>query len=162
MSAIVDVHANEELVHRFYNAFNARDAETMAASYRDDATFEDPAFGRLTADEACAMWRMLLGRATADLRAEFGDVWADDETGGAHWEAFYTFNGHPVHNVIDAAFEFGDGLIVRHTDKFDWPRWAAQALGTTGRLFGRTSFLHDRARTSARRQLDDYMTQHPS
>ncbi len=156
------MHPNAELINRFYDAFNARDAETMASSYRDDATFSDPAFGRLTANEVRAMWRMLLGRATSDLRAEFGAVRADDETGSAHWEAYYVFEGHPVHNVIDATFEFRDGLISRHTDDFDWPTWARQALGLPGRLFGRTSFLHDKARASARRQLDGYLAQHPS
>ncbi len=149
-------------IERLCAALEVADGDAMAACYAADATFEDPAFGRLTADEARAMWRMLLGRATAELRAEFRDVRADDETGSAHWEAYYTFKGHPVHNVIDATFEFRDGLIVRHTDDFDWPRWAGQALGLPGRLFGRTSFLHDKARASARKQLDDYMAEHPS
>lgn len=150
------MHPNEELIDRFYTAFNARDADTMAASYADDATFEDPAFGKLTADEARAMWHMLLGRAT-DLRAEFRDVRADDQTGSAHWEAHYTFNGRPVHNVIDADFSFRDGLITKHVDDFDWPRWAGQALGLPGRLLGRTSFLHNRASRKARAQLDTYL-----
>ncbi len=149
------MHPNEELIDRFYTAFNAYDAETMAASYADDATFEDPAFGKLTADEARDMWRMLLGRAT-DLRADYRDVHADDETGSAHWEAYYTFEGHPVHNVIDASFAFTDGLISRHVDEFDWPRWAGQALGLPGKLLGRTSFLHSRAQASARKQLKTY------
>jgi ketosteroid isomerase-like protein len=153
------MHANEELIDRFYTAFNAMDAETMAASYADDATFQDPAFGNLTAPEVKAMWRMLLGRST-DLRAEFRDIHADDTAGSAHWEAYYTFEGHPVHNVIDAEFEFRDGLITKHVDTFDWPRRAAQALGLAGRLLGRTSFLHTKAQKSARGQLDAYMREH--
>ena len=154
------MHPNAILVDRFYTAFDTRDAETMAASYTDDATFEDPAFGRLNADEVRAMWRMLLGRAT-DLRAEYRDVLADDAHGSAHWEAYYTFQGHPVHNVIDADFTFRNRLISRHVDDFDWPRWAGQALGLPGRLLGRTSFLHRRARATARGQLDRYMADHP-
>lgn len=153
------MHANEELITRFYEAFNAKDAETMAAAYSDEAVFRDPAFGRLTSHEVRAMWRMLLGRAT-DLRAEFSDVRADDEHGSAHWEAYYTFNGRPVHNVIDADFDFKDGLIVRHEDSFDWPRWAAQALGTPGKLFGRTRLLRNAAHNKARAQLDAYIAKH--
>lgn len=149
------MHANEHLITRFYTAFNDYDAETMAASYADDATFEDPAFGRLEADEVRSMWRMLLGRAT-DLRADFRDIVADDLTGRAHWEAHYTFNGHPVHNVIDARFAFADGLIGSHVDSFDWPTWAGQALGLPGKVLGRTSFLRTRARANARAQLDTY------
>ncbi len=150
------MHSNEELIDRFYTAFNERDAETMARSYAHDATFEDPAFGSLSASQARSMWRMLLGRAT-DLRAEFRDIHADDERGSAHWEAYYTFNGHPVHNVIDADFAFRDGLITQHVDSFDWPRWAAQALGLPGKLLGRTTFLHNQAGRKARAQLDAYI-----
>jgi ketosteroid isomerase-like protein len=154
------MHPNESLITRFYTAFNARDAETMAAAYADDATFEDPAFGRLDAREVRSMWRMLLGRAT-DLRAEFRDARADDLTGRAHWEAHYTFNGHPVHNVIDARFAFADGRITSHVDVFDWSAWAGQALGLPGKVFGRTSFLQNRVRARARHQLDTYLAEHP-
>jgi len=153
------MHPNAELIDRFYTAFNERDAETMARSYTDDATFEDPAFGELTADEARDMWRMLLGRATDELHAEYRDIHADDTAGTAHWEAYYTFQGHPVHNVIDATFSFTGGLISRHVDVFDWPRWAGQALGFPGKLLGRTSFLHSRVRATARGQLEDFRAQ---
>jgi len=151
------VHPNETLVASFYAAFNERDPETMAASYADDATFEDPAFGRLSADQARNMWRMLLGRAGPDLRAEYRDIRCDDTRGQAHWEAYYPFRGHPVHNIIDAAFTFRDGLIVEHVDTFSWSRWAAQALGLPGRLLGGTRFLHSRATRQAREQLHSYM-----
>jgi len=153
------MHPNAELIDRFYTAFNERDAETMARSYTDDATFEDPAFGELTADEARDMWRMLLGRATDELHAEYRDIHADDTAGTAHWEAYYTFQGHPVHNDIDATFSFKHGLITRHVDDFDWPRWAGQALGLPGRVLGRTSFLHSRVRGTARRQLEEFRAQ---
>lgn len=155
------MHPNAERIDRFYAAFNARDAETMAASYADDAVFEDPAFGSLNATEVRAMWRMLLGRAT-DLRAEVSDIAADSATGKAHWEAYYTFQGRPVHNVIDAAFRFRGGLIIQHVDTFDWPRWAGQALGLPGRLLGHTTFLRKRARAKARAQLDAYLAKHPA
>ncbi len=155
------MHANEDLLTRFYTAFNAYDAETMAQSYADHATFEDPAFGPLDAEQVRAMWRMLLGRAT-DLRADFGDIRADDMSGGAHWEAYYTFQGHPVHNVIDGRFTFEGGLISSHVDMFDWPAWAAQALGVPGKLLGRTTFLRNRARASARAQLAAYQAGHPT
>ena len=42
--------------------------------------------------------------------------------GSAHWEADYTFSAtkRKVHNVVDARFELRDGLIVKHTDVFDF------------------------------------------
>jgi hypothetical protein len=42
-----------------------------------------------------------------------------------------------VVNVISSELELEDGRIVRQRDRFDFPRWAAQALGIPGRLFGR-------------------------
>lgn len=153
------MHPNEELISRFYTAFNAKDAETMAACYADEATFADPAFGELTAPETRAMWRMLLARAV-DLRVEFSDIQADGTHGSAHWDASYVFGGHPVHNSIDATFSFRDGLICKHVDVFDWPRWAGQALGWPGKLLGHTSLLRNRARATARAQLEAYLSTH--
>ena len=59
-------------------------------------------------------------------------------TGRAHWVATYTYSatGRPVENRIDATFEFRDGRIVRHRDRFDLYRWARQALGPKGLLLG--------------------------
>lgn len=148
---------NAEVLTRFYRAFADGDAATMGATYSDDATFEDPAFGRLNATEARAMWRMLLGRS-AGLRVEFRDVVADDRRGHARWEAWYRFGGkHDVHNVVDATFDLRDGLITRHVDSFDFPRWAGQALGWPGKLLGRTSFLHRKTTARAKAQLATFM-----
>lgn len=150
--------ANADVITRFYAAFARGDADAMGAAYADDATFEDPAFGTLTASEARAMWKMLTGRSS-DLRVECRDVTADDRSGSAHWEAWYTFGGkHPVHNVIQATFEFRDGLIAKHVDSFDFPRWAGQALGLPGKLLGRTSILHNKTTARAKAQLAAYMS----
>ncbi|MBK5229126.1 MAG: nuclear transport factor 2 family protein [Actinobacteria bacterium] len=123
--------ANEGLIHRFYSAFQKQDAETMAGCYRPEVHFSDPVFTDLLGEEAGDMWRMLCSRAT-DLRIEFRDVTADEDRGSAHWEAWYTFStGRKVHNVIDASFEFSDGLILaprrrrasRPTDRGRSSRW---------------------------------------
>ena len=76
------------------------------------------------------MWAMLCARAT-DLQVSASDVQADDLRGRAHWDASYTFGqtGRKVLNRIDAEFEFRDGLIIRHTDTFDFYAWARQDWG---------------------------------
>lgn len=155
------MHPNAALIERFYAAFAARDAAGMRACYHPDVVFTDPAFGELRGAQAGAMWSMLTGRA-ADLEVTWGDVHADDATGRAHWEARYTFTqtGRRVHNRIDAAFAFRDGLIARHTDRFDFWRWARQALGPAGLLLGWTPLLRDRVRATARRGLDKYLAAH--
>lgn len=131
------MHANAELIHCFYRAMQARDAEAMAACYADDVHFSDPVFLTLRGDEARDMWRMLLSRAK-DFHLAFDDVEADDRRGSAQWIARYTFSqtGRPVVNRIGASFEFADGKIVRHADRFDPWRWAGQALGLKGVLLG--------------------------
>jgi hypothetical protein len=89
------------------------------------------------------MWRMLCERAT-DLRITVRDVVVTGMSGSAHWEAWYTYSatGRPVHNAIDASFVFQGRLIAVHKDSFDLYRWARQALGTPGVLFGWTPFMH--------------------
>ncbi len=145
------------LIERFYRAFQIRDAATMAACYHDHARFSDPVFTDLDAAGARAMWAMLCARGK-DLRVEFRDVYANQNTGSAHWEAWYTFSasGRKVHNVIDAKFEFRDGLILRHTDTFDFHRWAGQALGLTGKLLGGTAFLQNKVRTQGAKGLAEW------
>lgn len=139
-----------ELIERFYHAFQQRDATTMGACYHPQAHFSDPVFTDLDADGVRAMWAMLCARGK-DLRIEFSDVRTGDGRGHAHWEAWYSFSatGRKVHNAIDADFEFRDGLILRHADRFDFHRWAGQALGLAGRVLGGTGFLRRKVRRQA-------------
>jgi ketosteroid isomerase-like protein len=148
---------NEATIRRFYEAFQRRDAAAMAACYAPDVHFSDPVFPDLRGPQAGMMWKMLCERGK-DLRLEFRDVRADAATGGAHWEAWYTFSatGRKVHNVIDASFEFRDGRIARHVDRFDLYRWSRQALGPTGLLLGWSPLLQNKVRAMAAKGLADY------
>ena len=71
----MNAESNRTLIERFYRAFAARDAATMAACYRGDATFRDPAF-TLAGRDIGRMWTMLCARG-ADLRIEFANVTAN-------------------------------------------------------------------------------------
>lgn len=151
------MHANARLIDRFYRAFQQRDAATMGSCYHPQARFSDPAFPDLDAEGVRAMWSLLCARGK-DLRLEFRDVQADERTGSAHWEAWYTFSqtGRSVHNIIDARFEFRDGLILRHVDDFDFHRWAGQALGLPGKLLGGTGFLQSKVQAQAAKGLAQF------
>ena len=94
-----------------------------------------------------------------DLRIEFSDIEADDSTGRAHWEAWYTFSstGRPVHNRIDARFEFRDGKIIRHRDSFSFWGWARQALGPMGWMLGWSGLVRNRVRSQAARNLAAFL-----
>ncbi len=153
------MHRNAELITRFYSAFAKRDAAGMNACYHRDVHFTDPVFGDLRGSDACAMWEMLCARGK-DLSLTFRDVHADDEHGRARWTARYTFSKtrRPVINDIAAAFEFRDGLIVRHRDEFSLYRWARQALGPLGWIFGWTGMLQSRVRVDAGSAVADWIT----
>jgi ketosteroid isomerase-like protein len=152
------MHPNEALIRRFYEAFAKRDAETMATCYAPNVRFTDPVFRELVGDRASGMWRMLTGRAH-DLKVEASGFRADDREGSAHWEAHYTFSatGRKVHNVIDARFEFAEGLITRHVDTFDFWRWSRQALGPMGMVLGWSPIVRNKVCTNAAKGLDVFM-----
>ena len=152
------MHPNAELIRSFYTSFGKRDAKGMAACYHPAVKFSDEVFTELEGARAVAMWRMLCERGK-DLKVEFRDIVADDSVGRAHWDAWYTFSatGRSVYNKIDASFEFRDGKIIRHRDRFDFWAWARQALGPVGGLLGWSGFLKRRVRVQAARNLDGFL-----
>jgi ketosteroid isomerase-like protein len=151
------MHPHAALIERFYASFAKRDWAGMAACYHSDVHFSDEAFDLHGAD-AGMMWRMLLTNGK-DLTLEYSGIEADDRTGRAHWDARYTFSatGRKVLNRIDASFEFRDGLIVRHVDRFDFWTWSRQALGAPGLLLGWTPFLKNKVRATAAGNLKRYL-----
>ena len=148
------MHPNEDVIERLYAALDATDGEAMAALYAADATFEDPAFGRLEGAEVGDMWRMLCSQAR-DLEASVTDVRADDEEGSASWRATYTFSatGRRVENRIDATYRFRDGLIAEQRDRFSIWRWSRQALGPAALVLGSNPLGAALIRRRARGQL---------
>ncbi|MCB1323347.1 MAG: nuclear transport factor 2 family protein, partial [Leptospiraceae bacterium] len=131
------MHPNAEMIQKFYESFARLEADGMVGCYHPDATFTDPVFETLPAWKAKAMWRMLCERAQ-DFSLTFRDVQADDRTGSAYWEPTYTFSktGNVIVNKINAGFEFQDGKIIKHVDRFSLYRWARLALGFKGVLLG--------------------------
>ena len=148
------MHGNEELINRFYSAFQRQDAETMASCYADEVRFSDPVFTDLQGKNAADMWRMLTSRAQ-NFSLTFDGVRADDKQGQAHWIATYTFSqtGRKVINDIHANFTFSNGKIVRHQDHFDLWKWSRQALGTKGLLLGWTPLVKNAIRAQAAKGL---------
>jgi ketosteroid isomerase-like protein len=150
-------HPNAELINRFYQAFQQRDAEAMAACYAEDVRFSDPVFEDLRGSEAADMWRMLMARAQ-DFSLTFGHVQADERQGSAQWVATYLFSqtGRTVVNRIEARFVFRDGKIAEHRDHFDLWRWARQALGSKGLLLGWAAPVQNAIRRQAAKGLGQF------
>ena len=153
---------SRKTIETLYAAFARLDSEAMAACYAENARFDDAAFSLSGRREIGGMWRMLCEAVKAKGR----DVWKLEVSAitdnSAHWEPVYRFSatGRMVHNVIDAQFEFdGAGLIVRHTDSFDFWRWSRQALGAPGMLLGWTPFLRGKVRAQAGASLAKFLAQ---
>lgn len=158
------MHPNQQTVQRFYEAFARLDAETMAACYAPDVVFEDEVFQLRGQREVGGMWRMLCGATRAkgreDWRLTFSGVAADAHAGQAQWEAHYRFAAtqRVVVNRIAACFEFNEqGLITRHRDRFDFWRWARQALGLPGWLLGWMPWFRQKVRAQAMGKLHQFL-----
>lgn len=153
------MHPNASLIETFYTSFQNLDAEAMSRCYHPDIRFSDPVFPLLVGAEVSGMWRMLCSQAK-NFELTFSDVQANDQTGKAHWEALYDFSatGRRVHNRIDAAFEFREGKIIKHTDAFDFWKWSRMALGPAGTLLGWTPLVRNKVQRQARERLAGFMS----
>src|SRR5690348_7256191 len=101
------MHPNEELLHRFYTAFQNRDYATMQGCYGENAVFNDPVFVNLDADHTIHMWKMLCVKGK-DLQIHFSNIKCDEAHGNATWNATYIFSltGNKVENRIKSVFTF--------------------------------------------------------
>ena len=107
---------------------------------------------RLRGPQIGAMWIELTRRAK-DFGISYTITQSDSGRGTVECTARYRFGTHPVVNRILSEIEIEDGRIMRQRDRFDFPRWATQALGLPGRLFGRFSWFQRAVSRRAKRQL---------
>lgn len=148
----------EHLARIFYDAFARQDAASMNALYSDQATFSDPIFPKLNAQETQAMWAMLCQSAkNFSLSYEIREVGSDFVVVG--WTAKYSFGpaGRDVENSVSAMLRFHDDKIVEHRDEFNFYRWARQALGFAGAVFGYIPFFQFKVQTTARINLQKFI-----
>jgi ketosteroid isomerase-like protein len=151
--------SSKNLITSFYEAFSKGKADEMVSCYHPDIVFEDPAFGQLKGNEAKTMWKMLIERSKGNIKITYSDVKAVGDSGSASWEAAYIFgpDKRKVVNKISATFDFKDGKIIRHTDRFDVWKWASQALGWRGWLLGWTPLMKKQIQKQSRGLLKKYM-----
>ena len=152
--------SNSELVSKFYEAFANSDSRAMAECYHENIMFKDPAFGQLKGERAGKMWEMLLSRAKGELKVEFSDISADEETGNALWVAtyFYGPKKRKVINHVSASFKFKEGKIIEHVDDFDTWKWSKQAIGLPGYLLGWSGFMKNKIQKTTNGLLDKFMS----
>ncbi|HEX2629219.1 MAG TPA: nuclear transport factor 2 family protein [Chitinophagaceae bacterium] len=150
---------NEELISRFYSAFQRLDYQTMNDCYSDDIIFSDPVFYLLRGNQAKCMWEMLCKNAK-DFSLEYGNITAiDHEYYTCEWTATYTFSktGRTVVNKIKAFMKINEGKIIEHSDAFRLSTWIAQAFGWKGVLFGWMGWMKRKVQKAARKNLVAFM-----
>lgn len=150
---------NIAAVQKFYSSFQQLDYQGMASCYTDDIVFSDPAFGLLRGDEVRSMWKMLCTRAK-NFSLQYQNITTDDnEYYTCEWTAKYTFSrtNRTVINKCKAYMRLKDGVIIEHSDGFNYYKWVRQALGLPGLLFGWTGFMHNRVVKSARKELEKFI-----
>jgi ketosteroid isomerase-like protein len=156
------METNEEVINRFYTSFQKLDYQGMNSCYSDDIVFSDPVFGLLKEEEVKFMWQMLCQNAK-DFSLTFGNVQEiDEEYSTCKWTATYTFSktGRKVVNNIKAFMRFKEGKIIEHSDAFRLSKWASQALGWKGAVFGWTNFMKRKIQKNARKNLSSFIESH--
>jgi len=149
------MQTHTDVITTFYTAFSKLDHVTMNSCYSEDIVFSDPAFGLLRGEEAKYMWEMLCTNAK-DFSLTFSNIQIlDEEYATCNWVATYTFSktNRKVVNYIKAFMRFKDGKIIEHSDAFKLSKWAAQALGWKGALFGWMSWMKKKIQNNARKNL---------
>jgi ketosteroid isomerase-like protein len=150
---------NEDIITKFYTAFQKRDYAGMNSCYTENIVFSDPVFGMLQGDEVRSMWEMLC-RNAKDFSLTFSNIEAvDEEYYTCRWTARYTFSktGNKVVNHIKAFMRLKDGKIIEHSDAFRLSTWIGQALGVKGVLFGWTGFMKRAVQKNARKNLVSFI-----
>ncbi len=150
---------NEEVITRFYSAFQKLDHQTMNSCYSNEIVFSDPVFGLLRGEEAKSMWEMLCKNAR-DFSLTFTNIQLlDEEYATCNWVATYTFSktGNKVVNKIKAFMKLKDGKILEHSDAFRLSTWIGQALGWKGKLFGWMNWMKRKVQKSARKNLINFI-----
>ena len=150
---------NQQIIDRFYAAFQKLDYQTMNSCYSEDIVFSDPVFLLLKEDEVRSMWEMLCKNAK-DFSLTYGNIKSvDEEYYTCEWTATYTFSktGNRVVNQIKAFMRLRDGKIIEHSDAFRLSTWIGQALGWKGRMFGWMGWMKRKVQKGARENLRKFM-----
>ena len=152
------MRSNTDLIENFYSCFQNLDSDGMVQCYHKSIAFSDPIFPLLHGSNAGTMWKMLCSQARG-FELTFNGVQADESTGSAYWEARYNFSktGRSVHNKIDATFQFQDGKIIRHFDRFNFWKWSHMALGPIGLLLGWSPLLKKKVQKQAANNLERFI-----
>ncbi len=144
---------NETTIHLFFQSLEKRDYKTLQACYGKNAVYNNPVMGLLDTETTNAMWQLVC-TCIPDLKTSYTDIQElDEEYATCLWEENYSDNKNLIYKKNKAYFRFENGLIIEHTDGFNFYVWCRQTYGITGWLFGWTNFMQKRIQKKARKGL---------
>jgi hypothetical protein len=142
-----------QLIVRFFEAYNQNDWQSIARCYHDKASFSDPIYPDLREESIVYLWfDRLATRKKVDLK--FRVVFADERKVQVEWSGLSPLHGRSVRINGLSTFALWDEAIVRHVDEYSFVDWSRQALGWKAWLMGGLRFYQTRVQRSARSQLD--------
>jgi ketosteroid isomerase-like protein len=122
------------IAQHYFACLATRDLPGMLAHCHPNIVYQNR-FVELNGKQVVALWRTVW-RELPDLRV----ICRDSDIRGSivYWQVTYTYppTGRRVELQISAALTFADGLIIRHSDRFNAHNWARQAYGVIGQAFG--------------------------
>lgn len=136
---------------QYWDALAACDGAAMATCYAGDADFQDEVF-QLHGADIGTMWAGLF-RPGAKVTVKTHPLKETGEVVTGTWEAWYEFQGRPIHNVIHSTFLLKDGLIVSQRDRFNFWKWTRMALGLKGTLLGWTPMVRKAVQRQAMKRI---------
>ncbi|WP_368487129.1 nuclear transport factor 2 family protein [Spiroplasma sp. DGKH1] len=150
----------QEIMNKFYTAFANADWKTMNDLYDRNVVFNDEIFTDLNYEYVTAMWESLISnkennkmKVKYELKEENDDVYVV-------WTASYLFGPkrRQVINIVTSNMEIKNDKIIKHNDSFNFKKWASQALGMPGKLFGNA--LQKKVSKKALENLTNYIKNH--
>ena len=176
----------DDFLGRWETAWNTHDLDLLESLVTEDVVWDDPAmFGETVHGRGeFRAFTEIFFRAFPDIRFEgVGEPYLALEGAGIAlpWRGTGTFSGElafwgkrygsapptwaPTGRRVDIEgvdlYEFRDGLITRHVDRFSLWRWAAMALGAKGALLGWLPPVRAAIRARAAKGLTAYMAANP-
>jgi hypothetical protein len=147
---------NQNIIHQFFQSLENRDYKKLQSCYAENAVYNNQVMGLLDIDSTKAMWQLLC-TCIPDLKTSYSNIQElDEEYATCLWEEKYTDNGKLILKKNKAYFRIQDGLIIEHTDGFNFYDWCKQNYGLVGYLFGWSTFMQKRIQKKARKGLIDY------
>ncbi|AVN60196.1 ketosteroid isomerase [Mesoplasma entomophilum] len=141
----------ELILRKFYEAFTKGDFKKMNSLYDDSIVFNDPIFKNLNNKQVTNMWKSLLSNKKESKFEVSYEIIKENKDIFVRWTATYLFGPkkRKVTNVVDSKMEVVNGKIVKHTDSFNFKKWAKQSIGGPAYIFGNQKWFKNKVSKAA-------------